>query len=998
MGVGGVTGRKVSPPTPTYMTEDQKSNYLKELRSNRPSRPVGSRPAPFKTPHLARSDSAVSIESHENDAGNSASSRTSPGKGRPLASAPNQGTPNLRGRVASPAAAISRFATAPSEFSESTTRRLEKEESHTLRTALHLIDQRDEERRIYDAAQAEAADLVWKHRNPHAAEDELTAPYFNPDFQKTKGSASELGTPMKTRSRNVSDGSASGTDALTVSKPSSTTRDRVLSEALQELQVGSQERNVAIAASAKERRRSSGKRLVSGSSSKTLFRNPGDQIFEEPRSGRDGEGAATLSESPLKVRSSNSVPRDTRPSPLKALSTPAKRLPWLNRVEIHKNPPSQSRNAAYTSNTPPSVPRKDEIDKTDTPKSTSSLEIRSDDIRAATSMKKKDRSSKLPTPVAVSDLPGRPIVSFNPEWRPKESPRNSTDMDFSTVGASPRASRDLPRPVPPLSDSVPPIPAINISDGDTTGPVAETNLPLNAADIPTIRTEDAEDSGPSISVTAPSININDSPPERKAPCRPLPVHAATHPSPTKSSRPSWMNAHAALPTSVSCTACSLPISGRIVTAAGSKSTGVSLRARFHPDCFRCTHCSTRLEAVAFYPEPDEARRVRIDESEQPDVEETDTPIEGAVVNACGHTYHEDHFFCAECGDPFSSSTPFVEHNGYAYCLWAASGMNTALSVMNAGVTLEAKAASSSEMSLCGRRTRRDGKALPRKWKREQFVKPARKSDSRRELQMRTITYAHHNLDVEPATPPDLDIDHKAPLNGTIAAYQKHILVGSGQADWLSKIENEEHSSDWGRLIAELKRAVGRRGEFHDPATATATASGQSVFLFPAFQHLFLDQESPREQARNLAQYVLGDPDRPHPHIRTQPITQPTILICSHGGRDQRCGTLGQLLMHEFARQLCSIFPHTAATVPEGKIHVFDHQTINVCGVSHVGGHKWAGNSNKKVTSPLTGTGIWYGRVEPKHVQGIIEQTILRGKVIEDLFRGGIDRQGHPLRL
>ncbi|RMZ90116.1 hypothetical protein DV736_g2639, partial [Chaetothyriales sp. CBS 134916] len=692
MAAAVVIGRRVSSPTPTYMTEDQKSNYLKELRSNRPNRPVGSRPAPFKTPHLSLSDSAASIESDENDAAKPASLRASPGKGRPLASAPNAGTSNVRVQAASPMAVISSFGTPASEYIESATRILEKEEAHTLRKALHLIDQRDDEKRIYDAAQAEAADLVWKHRNPHAAEDELTAPYFNPDFQRAKGSASELGTSMKTRTRNVSGSSASVTDTPTVSKRSSRTRDRVLSEALEELQVASQERSVATAASAKERRRSSGKRVVSSSSNKTLFRNPEDQIFEEPRSARDGETAATLPESPLKDRSSNSVPRDTRPSALKALSTPAKRLPWLNRVEIHKNAPSQSRNAAYTSNTPLPVPKEDGIDEVDSPKSTSGLEIRSDDIRAATSMKKKDRSSKLPTPVAVSDLPGRPIVSFNPEWRPKDSPRNSgADIDVSTINDPPRVSEPspIPHPVPSHSHSAPVIPTINISDSDTTSPLPEISLPSNAADLPTIRMEDADDSGPSISVRALSTNVNDNVPERKVPCRPLPVHAATLPSPTKSSRPSWMNGHPVLPTSVSCTACSLPISGRIVTAAGSKLTGMSLRVRFHPDCFRCAHCSTRLEAVAFYPEPDEARQVRIDESEQPDVEETDvrfychldfhelfsprcrsckTPIEGAVVNACGQTYHEDHFFCAECGDPFSSSTPFVEHNGYAYCV------------------------------------------------------------------------------------------------------------------------------------------------------------------------------------------------------------------------------------------------------------------------------------------------------------------------------------------
>jgi hypothetical protein len=55
-----------------------------------------------------------------------------------------------------------------------------------------------------------------------------------------------------------------------------------------------------------------------------------------------------------------------------------------------------------------------------------------------------------------------------------------------------------------------------------------------------------------------------------------------------------------------------------------------------------------------------------------------------VVVACGAEWHVGHFFCAECGDvcilhisfenlltisqPFNSNTPFVEKDGYAWCL------------------------------------------------------------------------------------------------------------------------------------------------------------------------------------------------------------------------------------------------------------------------------------------------------------------------------------------
>ena len=34
-------------------------------------------------------------------------------------------------------------------------------------------------------------------------------------------------------------------------------------------------------------------------------------------------------------------------------------------------------------------------------------------------------------------------------------------------------------------------------------------------------------------------------------------------------------------------------------------------------------------------------------------------------------------------------------------------------------------------------------------------------------------------------------------------------------------------------------------------------------------------------------------------------------------------------------------------------------------------------------------GIWLGRVEPKHVEAIIDEVILKGKVFKDLYRGGL---------
>ena len=110
-------------------------------------------------------------------------------------------------------------------------------------------------------------------------------------------------------------------------------------------------------------------------------------------------------------------------------------------------------------------------------------------------------------------------------------------------------------------------------------------------------------------------------------------------------------------------------------------------SRLHPECFTCHHCGTGLECVAFYEEPAAKRDERLAASGNvaertprfychldfhelfsPRCKHCKTPIEGEIIVACGAEWHEGHFFCAECGDPFTSTTPFVEDSGYAWCV------------------------------------------------------------------------------------------------------------------------------------------------------------------------------------------------------------------------------------------------------------------------------------------------------------------------------------------
>jgi (2Fe-2S) ferredoxin len=144
-----------------------------------------------------------------------------------------------------------------------------------------------------------------------------------------------------------------------------------------------------------------------------------------------------------------------------------------------------------------------------------------------------------------------------------------------------------------------------------------------------------------------------------------------------------------------------------------------------------------------------------------------------------------------------------------------------------------------------------------------------------------------------------------------------------------------------------------------------------------------------------------------------------VLICGHGGRDMRCGVMGPALRDEFRARL----PEAGVEVLEGPVEVrLGGETddaiegastgrkvsARVGLISHIGGHKFAGNvivylppgmkGEDGGKHPLAGHGIWYGRVEPKHVQGLVQETVLRGNVIAELFRGGIKGDGEILRL
>ncbi|KAJ3458248.1 hypothetical protein MRS44_012357 [Fusarium solani] len=302
----------------------------------------------------------------------------------------------------------------------------------------------------------------------------------------------------------------------------------------------------------------------------------------------------------------------------------------------------------------------------------------------------------------------------------------------------------------------------------------------------------------------------------------------------------------------------------------------------------------------------------------------------------------------------------------------------------------------------------------------------------------------------PAMPEGLPLDREGPLKAAIPGYAEQVLVCTDKSDWPSRIE-EDNSGD--NLAADLKELFGRGGTYSDPFHNVSVLNSSfpssipprvevqttSAYLLPSFKYVpFLPRIS-FDSVQALAKGFLLPKKLHSAHEGLSPIHRDRltrkeayqgllpgvqdvrdvlVLICGHGGRDARCGIMAPVLETEFKEKLRSEgldVLEGAVQVPIGLEEVQRIQgeagpegtTARVGRISHIGGHKFAGNviiylpphmKMGDMPHPLAGHGIWYGRVEPKNVEGIVKETILKGNVVADMFRGGIDAQRRMLRI
>lgn len=189
-----------------------------------------------------------------------------------------------------------------------------------------------------------------------------------------------------------------------------------------------------------------------------------------------------------------------------------------------------------------------------------------------------------------------------------------------------------------------------------------------------------------------------------------------------------------------------------------------------------------------------------------------------------------------------------------------------------------------------------------------------------------------------------------------------------------------------------------------PTDSSSLEAFVKAFILPSKLHASHDVLS-----RAQKNILLRETEMKKQFLGARKVDEILVLICGHGGRDQRCGILGPILQAEFEdkleRQNIKVLKDAPVMdVVEVNTAVEGYTpTARVGMISHIGGHKYAGNviiyiPPSFTSNPLAGKGIWYGRIEPQHVEGVVSKTILDGKVIKDHFRGGIAQGGEIMRL
>ncbi|KDQ15451.1 hypothetical protein BOTBODRAFT_108799 [Botryobasidium botryosum FD-172 SS1] len=275
-----------------------------------------------------------------------------------------------------------------------------------------------------------------------------------------------------------------------------------------------------------------------------------------------------------------------------------------------------------------------------------------------------------------------------------------------------------------------------------------------------------------------------------------------------------------------------------------------------------------------------------------------------------------------------------------------------------------------------------------------------------------------------------------------AEYPKQfVVISTGASDWQHDVKDEKNSlayhlqSVHHELVRPTEKTAAPSASYillgvFESADSTALSilngshrspgegNSASVIVLPDFK-LVTSVDKAAKGAEDLWKAAL-DPDigragvPAQGNIRSFPLPyQCVVLICSHKRRSMRCHIAAPKLEDALITSLESIGweahtqpddPDTLGPAletipgsPEERDAAFtarlknmddeyDQKRVLILRVSHTGGHKYAGNM---ILCFPQGASVWYGKMTPHEVPEVVRQTIVGGKVIPGLLRGGM---------
>lgn len=296
------------------------------------------------------------------------------------------------------------------------------------------------------------------------------------------------------------------------------------------------------------------------------------------------------------------------------------------------------------------------------------------------------------------------------------------------------------------------------------------------------------------------------------------------------------------------------------------------------------------------------------------------------------------------------------------------------------------------------------------------------------------------------------IDRTSEMLGSVRPYRRQVVISTGKSDWQRSVTSE-HGSLASYLAAIEEAAPTTHTGFSTPGTLPGTPSSTSLYLPSAVAGIFRDSETHAVSILNGSHDTLSK-DHDHESVLIFPdykvvaevprslngardlwrnsvnpsVPRPglssgssavnswvipyacVILICSHRRRDARCAIVAPKLEYAFSESLEreGWEVHTQLDNPTGppleeyadgdekeselnrRLQELDHEPVKralIIKTSHIGGHRYAGNV---IIYMPQGAGIWYGRVSTHEVEPIVQTTILGGRILPPLLRGGVN--------